>query len=94
MISGTLRHGRLEQAVAVVEDAYGLNPGAKTAALSPGQGLETESLEQVLRAIEERGQMESMGVPLIRRLRAARIPICGKLLSTFTTSAQVFNVHN
>lgn len=87
MISGTLRHGRLEQALAVVEDAYGLNPGAKAPAMSPGQGLETESLEQLLRAIEERGLMESMGVPLIRRLHAAHIPICGKFLSQFTSSA-------
>jgi len=87
MISGAVRHGLIEQAVAVVEDAYGLNAGAKAKALTPNQNLETESLEQLLRAIVQRGQMQRVGVPLLNRLRAAHIPISGKILTTFTSPA-------
>mmetsp|Transcript_144926 Transcript_144926/g.252762 ORF Transcript_144926/g.252762 Transcript_144926/m.252762 type:complete len:1020 (+) Transcript_144926:106-3165(+) len=86
MISSLLRHGRLEQAVKLVEDAYGLDAGARVRALPPGQRLEADSLEQLLRALTQRGQMERLGVPLMNRLRAARIPLSGKLLSMFTQS--------
>jgi len=86
MISGTLRQGWIEEAVGVVEDAYGLNPETKDKALYPGQSLETESLLQVSRALVQHGKMESVGVPLLNRLRAASIPISMRFLSTFTTS--------
>mmetsp|Transcript_43945 Transcript_43945/g.82118 ORF Transcript_43945/g.82118 Transcript_43945/m.82118 type:complete len:1032 (-) Transcript_43945:129-3224(-) len=83
LISGTMRHGQMEQAVALVQDAYGLNPKMKRAS-APGHGLETECLEQLLRTLAQRGQMKSLGVPLLNQLRAARVPLSGKLLSAFT----------
>mmetsp|Transcript_52535 Transcript_52535/g.96811 ORF Transcript_52535/g.96811 Transcript_52535/m.96811 type:complete len:286 (+) Transcript_52535:2-859(+) len=84
MIFGCCRHGYVEQAVGLIEDAYGLNPGAKGLTSSHGQGLETDALQQLLRTLKEGGQMESLGVPLLNRLRAAQIPISMKLLSMFT----------
>lgn len=87
MISGAVRHGYIEKAVAVVEDAYGLSPGAKVKALTPNKHLETESLELLLRAIVQRGHMQRVGVPLLNRLRAANIPINGRILTTFTAKA-------
>jgi len=84
MIFGCCRHGYVEQAVGLIEDAYGLNPGAKGLTSSHGQGLETDALQQLLRTLKEGGQMESLGVPLLNRLRAAQIPISMKLLSIFT----------
>jgi len=84
MISGLLNHGRIEQAVALVEDACGLTPGSNVRPLPPGQGLKTDTFEQILRTLEQRGQMKSVGVPLLQRLHAAGIPISAKLLSTST----------
>jgi len=86
LISGAVRHGWIDQAVKLVEDAYGLDSGTKARGLSQGQRLETDCLEQLLRALVQRGQMESVGVPLLNRLRAARVPINTKLLSTFTSA--------
>lgn len=80
LISGTVRHGQMEQAVALVQDAYGFNPKIRKAS-APGHSLESECLEQLLRALAQRGQMESLGVPLLKKLRNARVPLSGKLLS-------------
>jgi len=86
MISGALRQGRLEQAIIFVEEAYGINANTDGKGLPPGQSLDTESIEQILRALVQRGQMESVGIPLLNRLRAARIPVSTKLLSAVSWS--------
>mmetsp|Transcript_81527 Transcript_81527/g.149165 ORF Transcript_81527/g.149165 Transcript_81527/m.149165 type:complete len:1018 (-) Transcript_81527:339-3392(-) len=85
MISGSLNHGWIEKAVALVEDAFGLASGAQ----HPGQGVDSDILEQLLRALEQRGRMKSVGLPLLHRLRAAQIPISGKLLAMFASSADL-----
>lgn len=82
MISGLLNHGWIEQALALVEDASGLTLGSDVKPLPIGQGLKTETYEQILRTLEQRGQMKSVGLPLLQRLHAAGIPISAKLLST------------
>jgi len=79
-ISGLVRMGHLEKAAATVEDAYGLNHGKP--GLCPGQQLETETLEQLLRALGQRRLMQSIGLTLLDRLRAAKVPLSGRLLST------------
>mmetsp|Transcript_72309 Transcript_72309/g.128137 ORF Transcript_72309/g.128137 Transcript_72309/m.128137 type:complete len:1024 (-) Transcript_72309:42-3113(-) len=86
MISGALRQGRVEQAIIFVEEAYGINANTDGKGLPPGQSLDTESIEQILRALVQRGQMESVGIPLLNRLRAARIPVSTKLLSAVSWS--------
>mmetsp|Transcript_36261 Transcript_36261/g.67745 ORF Transcript_36261/g.67745 Transcript_36261/m.67745 type:complete len:624 (+) Transcript_36261:1-1872(+) len=86
MISGLLRHGRVNQAVDLVKDAYGLTKGTKAVAFTHGQKVETDCLEQLLRALVQQGQMVSVGLPLLNQLRAANVPISGKLMSTFTSS--------
>lgn len=90
IIGGTVRHGRLEQAVSLVKDAYGLNGdtphGTRVKAVSPGHGLDTECLEQLLQSLVQRGQMKVLGLPLLNKLRAAHVPISAKLLSTFADS--------
>mmetsp|Transcript_18962 Transcript_18962/g.35230 ORF Transcript_18962/g.35230 Transcript_18962/m.35230 type:complete len:1026 (-) Transcript_18962:200-3277(-) len=85
IIGGTVRHGCVEQAVALVEDAYGLNGEAKVKAVSPGHGLDTDCLEQLLHSLVQKGQMKSLGLPLLNKLRAAHVPISAKLLSTFAS---------
>mmetsp|Transcript_162355 Transcript_162355/g.311713 ORF Transcript_162355/g.311713 Transcript_162355/m.311713 type:complete len:1014 (+) Transcript_162355:137-3178(+) len=83
IISGVLQHGWVEKALTLLEDAYGLTQGKAKASL-PIQNFASDSLEQLLKVLVQRGQMESMGIPLLHRLRAARIPVSGKILSTFT----------
>mmetsp|Transcript_108642 Transcript_108642/g.192107 ORF Transcript_108642/g.192107 Transcript_108642/m.192107 type:complete len:1017 (+) Transcript_108642:137-3187(+) len=84
MISGALRHGWIEQAVTVVEDAYGLNA---MKALPADHVRETDTLEQLLRALIQRGEMARIGVPLLNRIRAAHIPVSGRVLSLCTSSS-------
>lgn len=82
LISGFVRRGHFESAIWLVEDAYGLGgDGSKRRGLLRGQSLEAEALEQLVRALGQRQLMKTLGVPLLEKLRAARIPLSGKLLS-------------
>jgi len=79
LLGGLVRMGHVEKAAKLVEDAYGLNearPG-----LLPGQALDPAVLEQLMRALGQRRLMQSIGVPLLERLRAARVPISAKLFT-------------
>jgi len=80
LLSGLVRLGHLDKAVALVESAYGLGEAGQRG-LPAGQVLDSEPLEQLVRNIGQRHLMESMGTPLLERLRAARVPISGRLLS-------------
>lgn len=101
MIAGMLRCGHAEEAVRLVEEAYGLSAEhgraapsglpaggssrrsdatARKPGLPPSQQLEAEQLELLLRTLAQRGELEKLGVPLVKRLRAARVPISGRLL--------------
>lgn len=86
LFSGLLRLGELQKAVALVEDAYGLNEesqGQKAhRGLPVGQHLESDSLEQLMNGLTQRKLMESLGLPLLDRLRAAKVPIPGRLYSS------------
>jgi len=77
LISGCVRHGHLQKAAALVEEAYGLK-GRPCA----GGTLESEPVEQLLRAYASRGLMEQQGIPLLERLRAAKVPISGRLFGS------------
>jgi len=87
MISGCIRYGWLARAVALVDEAYGLNqqggksPPSRTDRTDShgGQVLETETLEHLLRSLAQHGMMEDHGVPLLERLHAAKAPVSGRL---------------
>eukprot|EP00747_Dinoflagellata_sp_TGD_P118012 gnl/TRDRNA2_/TRDRNA2_172723_c1_seq1.p1 gnl/TRDRNA2_/TRDRNA2_172723_c1~~gnl/TRDRNA2_/TRDRNA2_172723_c1_seq1.p1 ORF type:complete len:1016 (+),score=262.65 gnl/TRDRNA2_/TRDRNA2_172723_c1_seq1:94-3141(+) len=79
LISGCVRHGRIEYAVALVEEAQGLN-GKR--GLPEGQALESDPLEQLMRALAQRGLTEQVAAPLLERLRAAKCPIGSRLLAS------------
>lgn len=78
MIGGCLRHGAVERAVQLVEEAYGLH---RRDGVQPGKGLEVQLLEQVVGALVQQGVGERIGLPLVRNLQAAGAPITGKLLT-------------
>merc|ERR1719444_533649 len=81
LLSGLVRLGRLENAVGLVEDAYGLGSSGKHG-LPHGQTLEAEALEQLMRNLGQSRHMQSVGVDLLERLRAARCPISSRLFSS------------
>jgi pentatricopeptide repeat protein len=78
LISGLVRLGQLEKAVGLVDDAYGLAHGRP--GLTSGH-LDAEVLEQLARALAQRKLSQSIAMPLLDRLRAARIPVSSRLLS-------------
>jgi len=84
LLMGLVRLGHLDKAAMLVEDAYGLGKAGKRGLLA-GQTLETESLEQLMRALGRRRcapDMQSVGVPLLESLRAAKVPISSRLVSS------------
>lgn len=81
LISGLVRHGQVEKAVSVVMEAC-----ADCKYLKHGEKLiETDSLEQLLRALTQKGLMETLGVTMVERLRSVGMPISGSSLAVFTT---------
>lgn len=80
LISGCVRNGELERAISLVDEAFGIAPGFKGPVA--GRALETDVLEQLFRALMQRGLMESQGVQLLERLRMAKAPINGRLFTS------------
>jgi len=81
LLCGLVRLGQLEKALAIVEEAYGLGK-VKQRGLAPGQVLEAQALEQFMQALGKSKLMQSVGVPLIEKLRAAKVPISGRVFSS------------
>jgi len=73
LLSGCVRHGHLEEAAHLVDEAYGLKDGKPR--LSPGENFESERLEQLFRSLSQRGLFQKVGAPLMERLRAKKIPV-------------------
>jgi len=88
LLSGCIRHGHLQEAVEVVEEAYGLNTQASR--LPRGESLERERLEQLFRSLSQQGLMEKLGVPLVEKLRSNNVQINGSLLSSTLKTANSF----
>eukprot|EP00933_Yihiella_yeosuensis_P054926 TRINITY_DN534_c0_g1_i7.p1 TRINITY_DN534_c0_g1~~TRINITY_DN534_c0_g1_i7.p1 ORF type:complete len:212 (-),score=56.84 TRINITY_DN534_c0_g1_i7:136-708(-) len=64
LLSGLVRHGKLMEAVSIVDDAC---------SLKTGKMLEPESVEHVLSALAQNGMMSQYGAPLLERLQAAGV---------------------
>jgi pentatricopeptide repeat protein len=79
LISGLVRLGHLERAMALVEEAYGLN--GKKPGLQAGVHLEATSLEQLMRALGQNQHMQPAAASLLERLRVAKVPVSGRLVS-------------
>lgn len=89
LICGLARLGEVRKAVSLVEDAYGLSTsggcltsGKVCQGLPAGQTLEDEAMEQLMRALGQRRLMQTIGVPLLERLRKAQVPISSALFSS------------
>jgi len=79
MLSGLSRMGCLTEAVAIVEEAYGLGQSGKRG-LSPGQVLEASDFDEFVRALRQKKVLQTLGGPLFDRMHAANLEIPGKLL--------------
>merc|ERR1740121_1809883 len=75
LIACYTRNGLLEDAIGLVEEAYGL-AGARS--LPHGQSLDVETVEKLLQALSQKG-LSKLGVPLLERLKAAKVPLTGRL---------------
>lgn len=88
MISGCMRKGRLEQAVALVEEAYGLS---RARTMAPGQAIDIDTLERLLQAVGQQGLSEKVGMPLMDRLKAAKVPLTGRLCASMMNASSSRN---
>jgi pentatricopeptide repeat protein len=83
LISGCVRQGRVEQATQLVEEACDLISKSTSHGKSQAsQTLEKEPLEQLFGALSQRGQEKNIAVPLMEKLRAAGVPMNGRLVSS------------
>lgn len=73
LLSGCVRHGHLEEAAQLVEEAYGLKDDKPR--LSRGENLEAERLEQLFRSLAQKGLHQKVGVPLMAGLRAKKVAL-------------------
>lgn len=87
LLSGLVRAGNLRKAVALVDEAYGLGEFTKRG-LPSGQVLDADTLEQLMRSLGHRQLMQSLGSPLLERMRAARVPINNRLASLATQTGR------
>eukprot|EP00746_Dinoflagellata_sp_MGD_P135158 gnl/MRDRNA2_/MRDRNA2_69107_c0_seq1.p1 gnl/MRDRNA2_/MRDRNA2_69107_c0~~gnl/MRDRNA2_/MRDRNA2_69107_c0_seq1.p1 ORF type:complete len:220 (+),score=56.74 gnl/MRDRNA2_/MRDRNA2_69107_c0_seq1:29-661(+) len=86
LVSGLCKQGKWEKAVELVNDAFGL--AGEPAALQD-KPIDTNALEQLVKLLAEQGRSESVAVPLLERMRAAKVPIS----SVFYTIALQRAVH-
>jgi pentatricopeptide repeat protein len=79
LIQGNIKLGNLQEAVRLVREAYGIR---QHRGLPHNQTIESEPMEQLMRALQYRGEIQSMGMQLLEDLRSANLPVSGRLLSS------------
>eukprot|EP00435_Cladocopium_sp_Y103_P047585 s1424_g14.t1 len=78
LIAGLVKTGSLREAVALVDEAYGLqHPKRKCSSLK----LDSECMEALFAAIFRGDLRLELGLPLLERLRAAQLPVSSKILA-------------
>lgn len=83
IIQGCIRHGNLDAAIKLVEEAYGLcdisKPWQKHQA---SEGITAEIMLQLLRALMQKNLMESKGVALLNKLEDKKPQLCASIRNT------------
>jgi pentatricopeptide repeat protein len=80
LVNNCARAGKYEQAVSLVEEAYGLAPGTKRV-LVHKDDLDGPCMEQLLKCLSKQGQLQAVGAPLVKKLGNARVPISSRIMS-------------
>jgi pentatricopeptide repeat protein len=83
LISGCVRHGHVQRAIPLVEEA------CDRITIGDANLLENETLEQLFRALSQQGQTQTVAVPLMEKLRAAGVPMNGRLVSSLHSKSDV-----
>lgn len=78
-LSGLCRCGKWEQAVELVNEAFGLSGMAP---MLPDKPIESDAIEQLLSLLAQRGLTETVAVPLLERMRAAKVPMSAGFYTT------------
>jgi pentatricopeptide repeat protein len=81
LINNCVRAGNAEKAVALVEEAYGLARGTRRV-MPASDDLDGSCLEQLLKLLTRQGLLDKMGVPLLKQLRVAKVPLSTRLVSS------------
>jgi pentatricopeptide repeat protein len=84
LIQGNVRLGYLEEAVKLVQEAYGLDGNRR--ALSQGQVVEPIAIEQLMRGLTEAGIMDTLGCQLLEQMKKGKIAVSGRLFSSMLDS--------
>jgi len=72
LINNCTQVGKLERAVALAEEAYGLADGSKRA-IPWNEDLDPKSLDQVWRLCSKQGLMQKVGAPLVKKMQSAKV---------------------
>jgi len=79
LLNGCVRAGRVDEALQLLEEAYGLN--GRKRLLPHGQELMPENIEDVVRLMAARSMQREIG-QLLSQFGAARVPLNGRLLNS------------
>mmetsp|Transcript_12858 Transcript_12858/g.23021 ORF Transcript_12858/g.23021 Transcript_12858/m.23021 type:complete len:1016 (-) Transcript_12858:59-3106(-) len=79
IIKGCVRYGQLLKALALVDEVYGM--GESWPAKRCAHALDSEAVEGLLKALKQKGMLQSHAVPLLERLRAAKVN-CSRFLAS------------
>jgi len=89
LVSSCARGGRLELAVSLVEEAYGLATGSRRV-IGASDDLEVSCLEQLFKGLARRNLMQKTGTPLLQKMRSAKVGATSRLLSMSLTDAKPY----
>jgi pentatricopeptide repeat protein len=85
LVNNCVRCGKLERAVSLLEEAYGLSPGSKRL-LERNEDVDPQCVEQLLKSLSRQGQLETCGGPLLSKLRNAKVPLNSRTLTMMYAS--------
>merc|ERR1719482_886546 len=78
-LAGLIRLGKVQNAVDLVNEAFGL---AGQPATLQDKMIDSEVIESLLSLLAQRGLTETMAVPLLERMRAAKVPMSAGFYTT------------
>jgi len=90
LISGAIRLGNVDVAVKLTEEAFGLSQ--KKMGFQPKE-MDTSVLGQLARSFHKEGNMDSLGMPLFKRLRERGVPVDGHLASMMQSGCYDGSAH-
>eukprot|EP00930_Biecheleria_cincta_P027258 TRINITY_DN19143_c1_g1_i1.p1 TRINITY_DN19143_c1_g1~~TRINITY_DN19143_c1_g1_i1.p1 ORF type:complete len:302 (+),score=73.89 TRINITY_DN19143_c1_g1_i1:45-908(+) len=81
LVAGLVRQKMWQAAVEVVDTVYGL-----TGSRPLGASIVQDTLESLLAALAQNGLRDELGTSLLERLRAAKVPVSGRLMASALAS--------